>query len=138
MTNEACTAQACGFDPQSMWLVQPTSARISGNSWDLATPPDPYVDLYCPATETSPTDSTPSVTDSSNPTWSSGGCVMTAAQLLSAGFAFAVYDEDGVSADDRIASKTTVMVTAADLMAGTLMRGPMSSLTSITFTFSRM
>ena len=138
MTNEACTSQTCGFDPQSMWQIQPSSARIGGSSWDLATDPDPYVDLYCPSSETSVTESTPSVTDSSTPTWSSGGCVLTAAQLLSAGFAFAVYDEDGLSADDRIASKTTVTVTAADLMAGTLTRGPMGSLTSITFTFSRM
>ncbi|MBL8940923.1 MAG: hypothetical protein JNM69_40645, partial [Archangium sp.] len=97
-----------------------------------------YVDLYCPSNETSVTSSTPTVTDSSSPSWSSGGCVMTAAELLSLGFAFAVYDEDGATADDRIAAKTTVTVTQSDLMSGTLTRGPMSSLTSITFTFSRM
>ncbi len=146
MTNEACTAQACGFDPQSMWRLHPSTARVaptklSGSGWDPGgAAPDPYVQLFCPATSSSFTDRTASASTTLTPSWSDGECVMTAAQLMSTGFAFAVYDADGLlgGADDLIAPKTTVMVSGADLMAGTLTRGPVSALTSITFTFSRM
>lgn len=145
MTNEACTGQTCGFDPQSMWRVHPSSAvtnstKLSGSGWDsFGGDPDPYVDLHCPSSG-GITDSTSSVSDTTMPSWSDGECVMTAAELMSSGFAFAVYDADGIlgGADDLIAPKTTVRPTSADLMAGTVMRGPVSALTSITFTFSRM
>ncbi len=145
MTNEACTGQTCGFDPQSMWRVHPSSAvtnstKIGGSGWDsFGGDPDVYVDLHCPASG-GITDSTSTASDTTTPSWSDGECVMTAAELMSTGFAFAVYDEDGLlgGADDLVAPKTTVPVTSADLMAGSVMRGPVSALTSITFTFSRM
>lgn len=146
MTNEACSNQTCGFDPQSMWRVHPTMARInpskpSGSGWDsFGGDPDPYVDLYCPATASGITDSSSSASDTLTPSWTDGACVMTAAQLMSAGFAFAAYDEDGLlgGADDLIVGKTTVPVTASDLMTGTISRGPSSGLASITFSFTRM
>lgn len=146
MTNQACTTQQCGLDPQSMWRVRATTARIAakklnGDNWDgFGGDPDGTVDLYCPATSSSVTDSSSEVTNSFTPTWTDGECTLTAAALLSSGFAFAVVDADGLfgGANDQIAPKTTVMVTEATLMAGTVMRGPVSALTSITFTFTRM
>lgn len=146
MMNESCTNQACGIDPQSMWRVRPTSARVAatkigGSSWDsFGGDPDPFVNVYCPATSSSVTASTSTVDNSYTPTWTSGECTMTAAALMSAGFAFSVYDSDGVlgGADDLIAPKTTVVLTSATLMAGTVTRGPISALTSITFTLTRM
>lgn len=146
MTNEACNSQACGLDPQSMWRVHATSARIAstkigGAGWDsFGGDPDGYVDLYCPATSSGITDSSSEVSNSLTPSWTDGECTMTAAALMSSGFAFAVYDGDGLlgGADDLIAPKTTVLVTGATLMAGTVMQGPVSALTSITFTFTRM
>lgn len=146
MTNQACTTQQCGLDPQSMWRVRATSARIAarklnGDNWDgFGGDPDGTVDLYCPSTSSSVTDSSSEVTNSFTPTWTDGECTLTAAALLSSGFAFAVFDADGLfgGANDQIAPKTTVPVTEATLMAGTVMRGPVSALTSITFTFTRM
>ena len=146
MTNQACTTRQCGLDPQSMWRVRATTARIAakklnGDNWDgFGGDPDGTVDLYCPATSSSVTDSSSEVTNSFTPTWTEGECTMTAAALLSSGFAFAVVDADGLfgGANDQIAPKTTVTVTEATLMAGTVMRGPVSALTSITFTFTRM
>ena len=146
MTNQACTAQQCGLDPQSMWRVRATTARIAarklnGDNWDgFGGDPDGTVDLYCPSTSSSVTDSSSEVTNSFTPTWTDGECTMTAAALLSSGFAFAVVDADGLfgGANDQIAPKTTVMATEATLMAGTVMRGPVSALTSITFTFTRI
>lgn len=146
MTNQACNGQQCGLDPQSMWRVHATTARIAatkigGAGWDsFGGDPDGYVDFFCPATSSSITDSSSEVTNSFTPSWTDGECTMTAAALLSSGFAFAVYDGDGLlgGADDEVAPKTTVTVTEATLMAGTVMRGPVSALTSITFTFTRM
>lgn len=146
MTNQACNSQQCGLDPQSMWRVRATTARIAarklnGDNWDgLGGDPDGVAHLYCPATSSSITDSSSEVTNSFTPTWTDSECTMTAAALLSSGFAFAVADADGLlgGADDQIAPKTTVMVTEATLMAGTVMRGPVSALTSITFTFTRL
>ncbi|MDP3504771.1 MAG: hypothetical protein Q8S33_30815 [Myxococcales bacterium] len=146
MPNQACTAQQCGLDPQSMWRVRATTARIAarklnGDNWDgFGGDPDGYVNLYCPATSSSVTDSSSEVTNSFTPMWTDSECTMTASALLTSGFAFAVFDADGLlgGADDLIAPKTTVMVTEATLMAGTVMRGPVSALTSITFTFTRM
>lgn len=146
MNNQACNSQMCGLDPQSMWRIRATTARImatkiGGAGWDsFGGDPDGYVDLYCPATSSSITDSSSEVTNSLTPSWTDGECTMTAAALMSSGFAFAVYDSDGIlgGADDLIAPKTTVMVTGTTLMAGTVMRGPVSALISITFTFTRM
>jgi len=146
MNTEACNSQMCGLDPQSRWRVHASTARIAatklgGAGWDsLGGDPDGYVDLYCPATNSGITDSSSPVTNSFTPSWTDGQCTMTAAALLSTGFAFAVLDSDGLlgGADDLIAPKTTVTVTGATLMAGTVTRGPVSALTSITFTFTRM
>jgi hypothetical protein len=145
MTDQACNSQRCGLDPQSMWRVRATAARISptktgGAGWDTLGDPDPYVNLYCPASSTTITDASSDVTNSYTPTWTDSECTMTAAALASSGFAFSVYDADGFfgGADDLIAPKTTVTVTEPNLMTGSVVRGPISTLISITFTFTRM
>jgi hypothetical protein len=59
--------QACGVDPNSMWLVQPVSAQITptsnGAAWDAlgGSAPDVFVNLACSSTAQS---HTPTVTDS--------------------------------------------------------------------------
>lgn len=146
MMNEACANQSCGLDPQSMWRVRPTMGTVTmrkpnGDNWDgFGGEPDPYVNLYCPATASSITVTSSEASNTLTPSWTTGSCVLTAAQLLSAGFAFSVYDADGFfgGADDLILAKTTVPVTTADLMAGSISRGPASALVSIAFTFTRM
>lgn len=124
VTGQVCKAdQTCGIDPNSMWKVQPSSATVrstdsTGVAWDaFGGAPDPFCSLWCPATATTVTSSTPSVTDSFAPTWTTGGCVMKASDLLTVGFDIAVYDED-VSSNDTIAGAGTITVTEAQLLAG--------------------
>ena len=51
------------------------------------------------------------------PTWSSGGCVMRASELMTLGFRIGVYDED-VSSNDTIASPGLITPAEAELLAG--------------------
>ncbi len=119
---QVCGAdQTCGIDPASTWTIQPVSASISttnqGADWDLGGgAPDPYVSLWCPPSASTPV-STPAVQDSFSPTWSTGGCSMKAKDLLSVGFALAVFDQD-VSFDDTIASKGTIVPKEQELIQG--------------------
>lgn len=146
MMNQACANQTCGLDPQSMWRIHPTMGQVTmkktnGDNWDgFGGAPDPYVNLYCPATAASITDTSSEASNTLSPTWTDGECVVTAAQLLADGFAFSVYDADGFfgGADDSIIGKTTVTVTMADLMAGSRAHGPGSALVSISFSLTRM
>lgn len=106
-----------------MWKVQPISATIrstdsTGVAWDaLGGAPDPYCDLYCPSSATTITSSTPFVDDVFMVTWSTGGCVMKASDLLTLGFKIGVYDDDATS-DDTIASPGMITVSEAELLAG--------------------
>lgn len=124
-TNQVCKSdQSCGVDPQAMFKVQPVSATITPTipgtttTWDLTSPPDVIVNLWCPATAAAVTSSTPEATDSYNPTWSTGGCLMKASDLMSQGFAISAFDNDPVGSDP-ITSKGTIIVTEAQLIAGT-------------------
>ena len=123
VTNQVClTDQTCGVDPESTWLVQPDSAKISttnnGNDWDLGGgAPDPFVQLWCPFNAASVTSQTPFVQDSFTPTWSTGGCLMKAKDLLSLGYSIEVWDAD-VSNDDVIAAKASIAVTEKHLLQG--------------------
>ena len=107
---EVCkTTQICGIDPESTWKIQPASATISttnqGADWDVgAGAPDPYASLWCPSSTVSPV-VTLTVADSFSPTWSTGGCLMKAKDILSAGFGVAVFDED-IAVDDTIAPRS--------------------------------
>lgn len=116
--------QTCGVDPNSSWNVQPSSATITatnnGTSWDADnSPPDPYVDLFCPAGASTITSTTPAVQDTLSPTWSTGGCIMKASDLLSSGFAFQVWDQDVLS-DDPVCPRTTLSVNQSDFVGGEL------------------
>jgi hypothetical protein len=123
--NQVCKSdQTCGVDGQLMFKVQPVSATITmkdpttGQDWDsFASPPDPYVLLQCPAGGTLST--VPEVADTYMPTWSTGGCTMSATALLNQGFDISVYDGDGVG-DDPISSKSTVKATEANFVDGAI------------------
>ena len=136
VTNQIClTDQTCGVDPQSSWLVLPTSASISstnnGNDWDFGGgAPDPFVQLWCPPSASSVTSQTPSVTDSFSPTWSTGGCVMKAKDLLALGYAAEVWDAD-VSSNDIIAGKSNIAVTEKQLLQGSMTLSNNSTLLSM-------
>lgn len=147
MMGDACAAmsQTCILDPQSRWTVHPASARInatkpSGSNWDTLGDPDPYVNLYCPATASSVTDATSSLDNAYQPMWTDGECTMTADELMTTGFAFSVLDSDGLlgGSDDSIAPKTTKVLSESDLRSGTVSHGATSGLASIRFTLTRV
>lgn len=108
-----------------MWVVQPTSATIrttdsTGAAWDaLGGAPDPFCDLYCPSSSTTVTSSTPIVSDTFTPAWTTGGCTIKASDLLATGFKIGCYDSD-VSANDTIAPPSTIMVTEPMVLSGKL------------------
>jgi hypothetical protein len=104
-----------------MWTVQPASATIAtknGTSdWDLGGgAPDPYVSLWCPPTAVNAV-VTPTVNDSFSPTWTTGGCTVKAKDLLTAGFAVQVFDED-ISAADAVGTKHAIVPNESELIAG--------------------
>lgn len=118
----ATTTQTCELDPNALWKVQPLSATVSstnqGSDWDVGGgAPDPFVSLWCPSSAASATNVTPTVMDSYAPTWSTGGCVMKAKDLMSVGYAIQVWDED-LSSNDPISGKGTIVAKESDLIAG--------------------
>jgi hypothetical protein len=129
---DACSQGACQLDPNSTWLVR-TSAMEVEPGFDLTSPADVEVGLWCPASESTVTALMAKVQDSDSPTWSSGGCTMTAADLLSTGFDFDALDIDSTGAD-VISDRVHVPVTAAHLTAGRL-TGSTTYITSITIVF---
>jgi hypothetical protein len=137
---EVCRAdQTCGIDPQSIWTVQPVSATVTTMNgtadWDLGGgAPDPYVDTWCPSDAGTPS-TTPVVTNSFTPTWSTGGCSTTAKELLSKGYGVDAFDDDVGSAPDLIAGKGIIAVTEAMLRDGGDVRG--NSKISIRLTFTK-
>ncbi len=142
-STDVCKAdQTCGLDPAGTWRVMPTDAEIaatkaSGAGWDLASGPDTAIRLWCPATATSISATMPEVTDDYFPTWTTGGCTTTAAQLLAAGFAFEALEKDGTG-DDAITPRTISTVTEAQLRAGTKTLGPVAELDSMTVRFTKL
>lgn len=135
MGSEGCTNGMCGLDPMSRWRFRPTRATISMN-WDNGSnPSDVYIKMWCPATASSVTSSTDFDPDTNSPTWTMGGqCTLTAQQLTTTGFAFQAIDDDGLFGEETVCSRTTVVLTAAELLGGSsFMRGPVGGVTSITF-----
>jgi hypothetical protein len=118
---DAGAYEAGTIDPNSMWSVQPARATISmtnnGSSWDVGSAPDPYVELWCPSNASMRTSRTPTVNDSYTPTWSTGGCVMRAQDLLTLGVGLDMWDED-LASDDLILAKSLLKVSEANLLAG--------------------
>jgi len=144
---EVClTAQTCGVDPESTWMVQPTSASITstnnGTAWDAdGSAPDPYVVLNCPPTATPVDSQTPAVQDSVSPTWTTGGCATKASALLAQPLLFQVFDQDTIS-DDTITPPLQYQFTEANFNAGTVQASCtppncQGGLTTITFTLTK-
>jgi hypothetical protein len=103
------------------WEVQPASATIStmvnGQSWDPGGgAPDVYLILRCPADGGVPTQ-TATVADSFMPTWTTGGCRTTAAELLTTGFAIEGWDEE-LGFDDVVFPRSTIQLREVDLRTG--------------------
>jgi hypothetical protein len=135
-TDRCGTSQRCELDPTTRWLVQPTAATIQNKAWDTTSGPDTTLSLWCPATHAMANGGCDKVSDSYTPTWSSGGCIATAGDLLSGGFGFTAADVD-VFSDDEICGFTTIAVTEAQLRAGRLDVPAMCGLVSMTVTLTR-
>jgi hypothetical protein len=103
--------------------------------WDSNSEPDIELGLWCPSTETSVTDVMPKVQDSTTPSWSSGGCTMTANELTTVGFDFDALDIDLTGAD-VVVGRTRVVAMPAQLQAGSV-SGSVGTISRITFTFTR-
>ncbi len=135
--NQVCKVnQTCGVDPESRWRVQPLSAVITptnnGAQWDTGgSPPDPFIVMGCPPLSAPIQTSTPAVADTLNPTWTSGGCVTTAAALLSEPWQFQPYDED-ISSHDPISQAWAYQFEEGDFQKGTITLNAGGGLTSIT------
>lgn len=125
-------AGACDLDPASNWLVRPTQVRVA-DVWDAASPPDIFMEIWCPSSATTISYTTPVISDSTTANWTTGGCTLTAQQLLTGGFDFRVWDKD-IASDDLVQGRTPATPQAADLRAGSL-TGSTANLLSITFTF---
>lgn len=140
---DLCKAdQTCGLDPAGRWQLQPTSAQVApdnfGVGWDsFGGAPDTFLELWCPATQSNITSSTPTVTNDYAPTWTSGSCTATAAQWLADGLGFDAWEDDGLS-DDLMTAFTVVPLSETDLRAGTKTIGPAEGLDSLTFTLTKL
>lgn len=132
--DDVCSAGACALDPTSRWLVRPTTLTVQAG-WDATSPADVELGLWCPASMSSITAIMPKVDDDNTPSWSSGGCTLTADQLITTGFDFDAIDQD-VFDFQQIAARTHVSITEAHLRAG-VRTGSIGTITSITFTLTR-
>ncbi len=138
------TSRACEmpFDVNATWTVRPSAAQVAamkpgGGDWDDLSDPDVGIELFCPLNQASATATAESVTDTFNPTWTTttGTCRLTAAVLMSQGFAFSAFEND-VFSNDSVSARRTVMPTQAELQAGTKTVMNVDGLTSVTFRFS--
>lgn len=139
-SNQVCRVdQTCGVDPESTWVVQPTSAQITsnnnGSAWDGdGSAPDPQVFMTCG--DMTAATSTPEASDTYRPTWTTGGCSAKAKDLLRAGWSFRVYDIDAV-VDDTITSSLVVTITEANFSAGSFTLLPSGGLQSMSVALRR-
>ncbi|MFE8595446.1 hypothetical protein [Archangium violaceum] len=127
------TNQTCGVDPNSVWRVQPVSARIAasdnGTAWDAdSSAPDVVVVMRCPGSTTST--ATPEV-ESYTPAWTTGGCTAKASQLLAEPWVFQLWDID-FSSDDTITDSLALRITEEFLTAGTVTVNASGGMTSMT------
>jgi hypothetical protein len=140
---QVCSAdRTCGIDPSSNWKVQPSSAVVkndnNGTPWDADSSPDPKVNLYCPAPASGVTSTTEISSNTFAPSWTSGGCILQAKDLLTSGFAYQVIDDDGLlSSGDSITGKTVVSVSNADLIAGKATTPAVDGLVSINIALTK-
>jgi hypothetical protein len=133
--------QICAVDPESRWKVQPASATLAttnnGSTWDAGGgAPDPFVSMWCPATAATVTGTTPAVSDSFTPTWSTGGCIIKAKDLLASGYAAQVFDED-VSFNDPASVKFVVSVKESDLLKGDMTLSSLPNISTMRVLFQK-
>lgn len=132
--------QTCGIDPASTWEVLPVSAVIApdnlGFAWDTLSDPDTQLGLWCPSSEADVSVVLPTVFDDFTPTWTSGGCLVTAGELLTDGLGFAANERDTLG-DEEIAPFTLAPLSAADLRAGTKTVGPSGGLEALRLRFTK-
>lgn len=141
-------SQACGVDLDSNWVVQPVSAVIQPTSpdntaWDVGTagvaPPDVFVTMACPAGN-GVVSKTPIVPDSLTPTWTTGGCVRKARELLGGPIQIGVKDDDrtaGLGSDEIVMADSPLQLTEDDLLRGTHTLPPKSGLKELQLTITR-
>lgn len=140
--NQVCRVdQTCGVDPDSNWLVQPTSASVkpnnNGTSWDGdGSAPDVIIRLGCPATSMSFTNATPEVSNSYTPAWTTGGCTMKARDLLQTGASFQAFDVD-LTSDDPITQAYMFKPAEANFVSGSFTTTPLDGLNSLTISLTR-
>ncbi len=134
-TPDTCSATGtCAIDPASSWRVH-VSRLVLEDEWDDNSLPDPFIQLWCPSTATSVTSTQPTVSNTTVATWTTSNCVVTAAQLFSSGFDFAVMEED-FAFNDTIQGRTRVTVQPTHLRNGSFV-GSSANIVSITFTFTK-
>jgi hypothetical protein len=120
--------------------VLPISAVVApdnhGTPWDALSDPDTEISLWCPSSEVNVSAVMPMVSDSFMPTWTSGGCTVSAASLLADGLGFDAQEIDAFS-NDMMTPFTVAPITEADLRAGLKSIGPAGGLDSMTVQFTR-
>ncbi|HYO53293.1 hypothetical protein [Archangium sp.] len=132
--NQVCkTDQTCGVDPNSVWRVQPLSARITssnnGSSWDGdGSAPDVFVWMQCPG---SVSFSFTDMVESYTPAWTTGGCTAKASQLMAEQWVFQLWDIDFIR-NDTITDALGFQFTEEHFTAGTLTLGTAGGMTSLT------
>ncbi len=132
---DACVSNGtCDLDPAATWRVRVSA--INTTSWDATSSSDIEVRLWCPSSATSVSATMPKVQDNNSPRWTTGGCTLTAGEILAEGIAFDVRDED-VTGYDTVQPRTNVTISASNLRAGSL-NGNTGNLSLITFTFTKL
>jgi hypothetical protein len=112
------------------------ATKPNGSAWDSLSDPDTRIELYCPESEQNISAVMPTVNDNFNPTWSTGGCIATAAEFLTEGFGFEAVENDGTF-DDVMTAYTIVPLTEAELRAGMKTIGPAGGNDSMTLRFTK-
>lgn len=134
-TTELCGGDhACHLDPARTWKVRIGEARTSG-SYDDTSSSDVEMTVWCPS-GSSNSATMPKVQDSEHPVWTSGGCTLTAAELLSSGIDFKAIDVD-LTSDDTITPRTPFLPVEAEVQAGSVTPTmTFGGLSSVTFVFT--
>jgi len=84
------------------------AADNNGSVWDTDfSAPDVYAVIGCPGNPD--TTGYTSTVESYTPTWSSGGCLATTADLLNRGFSIQLWDQDPIIANDTITANLSVI-----------------------------
>ncbi|MBI5610202.1 MAG: hypothetical protein HY902_15100 [Deltaproteobacteria bacterium] len=138
-SGDVCNAYGtCVLDPASKWTVWPVKASIessnNGTSWDGdGSAPDVIVSTSCPGGSVGVSEKV----ESYYPTFSYGGCVATAGDLLAKGITFSLKDSD-LTVDDSITGNVAMAISSADLATGSRTGTPTSGgCKSIQFQFTR-